>query len=135
MLFLKVDVLELDEARERARLEGAFKQSSVKASLLAVLDCVVRRDFDAAYAAYVAGKAQYQGDTPFAEYLHPVVYEVLKDHVERKCRMAQAERAVAEGIPVSMLAALRGAPADPMLRLTYPRLVPYTGQVDLATLA
>lgn len=125
MLFFKVDVLELDEALERARIEAAFssrEHHETRKVLLAILDCVVRDDVNAACLVYAEYQQRYDGDTRFSEFLHPVVFEVMSRHIQNENR--RALHGLQEPSVQSEMA---------LLRLSYPRIVRYRGQFDLAT--
>lgn len=135
MLFFRIETLELDEVAERTRIETAFSGRSHtknRSVLLAILDCVVRDDLDSACAAYGEHMRTYKGDTRFAEYLHPVVYELLATYAMRENRHAMLR---AQNTPAPELSGEEYSPAQlkDVLQANYPRLVRFTGQVDLET--
>lgn len=132
MLFLRVEGVTLDEVAERKRIETAFASRSHRknqAVLLAILDCVIRDDLAGACVAYAEHLRTYRGDTRFSEYLHPVVYELLATYAERENRKALYPALQEADV------ALAASPEHlkEVLQANYPRLVRYTGQVDLVT--
>lgn len=110
----RLALFELDIDAERERLNRNFKGKAIRRPLLDVLDAFVALEWDRTHTILT------ELPRGAAEFLHPVIYEVMSKRAERNNVLAQSE---GKRIEFPALSKLMGGTAGPCSRdgLAYPK--------------
>lgn len=115
MQILKTTLIEFDEKKERERLETNFKDDEVQPQLLALFDAFIAGDLA------TASKLGMELPKAAAEFLHMVVYGVIRDYIQQTSEKKAYNLGEGKGeLPFDSLRDLEGGPTS-VARFNYPR--------------